>query len=386
MYLKQKGYDPKTPFVSAFAAYQGFGSFANPHPHIHAIVKDALSISDKDNAQETHHQLDTDLLCQCTRETFLARLTRDGYLSTEDQSNMLTWENSGFNVHLTDIIEPKRIGAVIRYMLRAPYDSKRFRYDGERLVITPPKGSDRPTEILSATEAVYRIVSLIPAPRIHRSRAWGILAHKIRFLSSNKQQSTTGAQGRYRKPRYRDLLQRLVKVDPMCCDICNEELRRQVVDDDVAAHGSLDDLTMPTHRMICFNIDDWLQGCECPEPYVATSDDDELPTTDFDIVDETPIDDVPLILVGSGEDSPADQAPPKAKNAACKSLAARDPPSLHQCQSDTDRLALLRRLRKQTEEILTGIRNRLGTKEDGVGMSENTANTAKSLSKRQSRP
>jgi hypothetical protein len=157
----------------------------------------------------------------------------------------------------------------------------------------------------------------------------------------------------------------------MICDICHEELQRQVVDDDIVAHASLDDIKLPTHRLVCFNIDDWLRGDACPQPHVAAGEPDEVdpPPTDFDIVDYIPEDDVPLVLVDDVDTADVRPLTAPAKSPTTKSLAARDPPTEHQGKK-INRRALLEHLRKEADDILAGSRSGRRTTGDGEASSK----------------
>ena len=94
------------------------------------------------------------------------------------------------------------------------------------------------------------------------------------------------------------------------------------------------------------------------------------PPTDFDIVDDVPEDDVPLILVDNVAKDDVWSMRLPAKPPASKSLAARDPPT--ECQDKTtNRHALLERLRKQADEILAGSRSRRSAKGESEASSKN---------------
>jgi len=94
---------------------------------------------------------------------------------------MLTWEHSGFNVHLSDRISNEGLRDSLEYLFRPAYSVGRLKYDGRRLIIFPLKGSSSPPQILSPFEAISRLLKLIRPPRIHRHRAWGKWARNIRF-------------------------------------------------------------------------------------------------------------------------------------------------------------------------------------------------------------
>jgi hypothetical protein len=95
---------------------------------------------------------------------------------------MLAFKHSGFSVNAGVRIEAQdRVGLerLLRYCARAPFALERLRQRGAELVYHWPKpqsGGKQADLVLSPLELIERIAALVPPPRTHRHRYYGVLA------------------------------------------------------------------------------------------------------------------------------------------------------------------------------------------------------------------
>ena len=107
---------------------------------------------------------------------------RSGLIEPDDVREMLAWENSGFSLDAA-----VRVGAhdraglerLLRYCARPPFALERLELiDAERVVYRLPKPQRDGTTALTLTplELIEHLAALIPPPRLHRHRYYGVLA------------------------------------------------------------------------------------------------------------------------------------------------------------------------------------------------------------------
>ena len=95
---------------------------------------------------------------------------------------MLAFKHSGFSVNAGVCIQAQdRAGLerLLRYCARPPFALERLRQRGAELVYHCPKpqsGGKQADLVLSPLELIERIAALVPPPRTHRHRYYGVLA------------------------------------------------------------------------------------------------------------------------------------------------------------------------------------------------------------------
>jgi len=98
---------------------------------------------------------------------------------------MLAYKHSGFSVDAGVCIEAQdRAGLerLLRYCARPPFAMERLRKEGANLVYrcakqhSEPAGGKVAELILTPLELIDRIAALVPPPRTHRHRYFGVLA------------------------------------------------------------------------------------------------------------------------------------------------------------------------------------------------------------------
>ncbi len=117
------------------------------------------------------------------RRRLLRSFVRRGLLPSDDARSMAQWEHGGgFSVDASVRIEAADRAdreRLLRYCARPPFALDRLRQlDGERLSYDNPKsgpGGSGP-QILTPLELLDRLAAVVPPPRVHRHRYFGVLA------------------------------------------------------------------------------------------------------------------------------------------------------------------------------------------------------------------
>jgi hypothetical protein len=117
------------------------------------------------------------------RRRLLRALTRRGVLEPENAKEMATWEHGGgFSLDVGTCIEAddrEGLERLLRYCARPALALERLRQlDAEHLVyesVKPGPGGSV-SLLLTPLELISRLAALIPPPRVHRHRYYGVLA------------------------------------------------------------------------------------------------------------------------------------------------------------------------------------------------------------------
>ena len=189
--------------IGAVAFIHRFGSSLNGHVHFHVCALDGVfeDVAGDTDAQSSppgivFHpssrsideaavaQVQTDL-----RRRILRAFVGRGLLESCDAKDMLAYQHSGFSVDAGVLIEAHDRAALerlLRYCARPPFACGRLRKEGADLVYRCAKqhsepGSDkRGAKVdelhLTPLELIARIAALVPPPRTHRHRYFGVLA------------------------------------------------------------------------------------------------------------------------------------------------------------------------------------------------------------------
>ncbi|MDX2506385.1 MAG: transposase [Gammaproteobacteria bacterium] len=173
-----------------------FGSFLNAHPHFHCVIIEGVFIKDSDS-QITFHKLSTlteediQAVQERVRLRVLKSFKRSGLLEDHDVENMKTWNGGGgFSVNGTaHIHENDREGLerLIRYCARPPFALERIQQqpDGSLIYqLNKPLANDQTQLKLTSLELIDKLAALVPPPRIHRHRYYGVLAPNSPFRAS----------------------------------------------------------------------------------------------------------------------------------------------------------------------------------------------------------
>jgi hypothetical protein len=174
--------------LGAVAFIHRFGSSLNPHLHFHCVVIDG--VFEPEPAGGVIFRAATGLAANAiaqvheqVRRRLLRSFVRRGLLAANDARDMAQWgHGGGFSVDASVRIEAAdRAGRerLLRYCARPPVALERLReLDPEHLLYdsAKPGPGGRSPLLLTPLELLDRIAALVPPPRIHRHRYYGVLA------------------------------------------------------------------------------------------------------------------------------------------------------------------------------------------------------------------
>ena len=127
-YLKSSSGD-KDSVPGVVIAVQTFGDFLNFNPHLHVIATDGCFKGDGDFIKSVLPQgKDIEKVFQ---SEVLKMLKKEGKINQFIIDNMLSWENTGFNVYCGEAIyaeEQESIEKLAQYVVRAPISQERMFY------------------------------------------------------------------------------------------------------------------------------------------------------------------------------------------------------------------------------------------------------------------
>ena len=209
--------DPASLHLGAVAFIHRFGSSLNTHVHFHVCVVDGVF---ETVAAPMAQSVDTGAAAQANpqpgpestpqsvifhaatgldegaiatvranvRKRILRAFVARGHLESHDAKDMAAYAHGGgFSVDAGVRIEaPDRAGLerLLRYCARSPFAMDRLKQRGADLVYRCGKGHTEPLQsdkysgelVLTPLELINRIAQLVPPPRTHRHRYYGVLA------------------------------------------------------------------------------------------------------------------------------------------------------------------------------------------------------------------
>ena len=174
--------------TGAVAFIHRFGSALNEHTHFHVVVIDGVFEPDPEQGVRfiAAQAIDADavrVVQTQVRRRILRAFVRRGRIDAQTRKEMEAWDHGGgFSLDASVRIEAddrKGLERLLRYCARPPFAAERLEeLDAQRLLYRLPKpGPDGRTQIiLSPLELIGRIAALVPPPRQHRHRYYGVLA------------------------------------------------------------------------------------------------------------------------------------------------------------------------------------------------------------------
>ncbi len=165
-----------------------FGSALNAHLHYHCCLIDGVFAETDQGLQFFEASALTDEVLERVQETIRKRLlrlfVRKGLLDKEAAEQMRQWSHGGgFSLDAKVRIGPfdrQALERLLRYCARPLFASERLVWleEGERLSyrLPKPRPDGQTTITLTALEFLDLIALLIPPPKRHRLRYFGVLA------------------------------------------------------------------------------------------------------------------------------------------------------------------------------------------------------------------
>ncbi len=174
--------------TGAVAFIHRFGSVLNEHTHFHVVVIDG--VFEPDSAQGVRfiatEALDRDAVRTVQtqiRRRILRAFVRRGRIDVQTRKEMEAWDHGGgFSLDASVRIaanDRPGLERLLRDCARPSFAADRLEeLDAQRLIYHLPKpGPDGRTQIiLSTLELIGRTAALVPPPRQHRHRYYGVLA------------------------------------------------------------------------------------------------------------------------------------------------------------------------------------------------------------------
>ncbi|MFH1435671.1 MAG: transposase [Pseudomonadota bacterium] len=182
---------PRNARIGAVSFIQRFGSSLNEHLHYHSAVTDGVFSENSDGQIEFFEATGLtpqiiEELCETLRRRILRYFVRHGLLDEAAAEAMLAWEHSGFSLDASIRIEDwdrMALERLIRYCARPPFAEGRLQRSGDGTILYLPGDSVQNPGALAMTpvEFLQKLSALIPPPRVHRHRFWGVLAPHSRL-------------------------------------------------------------------------------------------------------------------------------------------------------------------------------------------------------------
>lgn len=178
---------PREARYGAAAFHQRFGAWLNEHPHVHALVTDGV-FAEVGVEVEFHEA--TELTAEKIEEVegrvrrrVLRWLTKRGVLESPEAEDMLEWgHGGGFSVDGSVRLEGwdrQGLERVARYCTRPAFAGERFVLLENGQVayrLAKPTVGGRTLLVMDPLELLDKLAKLIPPPRVHQVRYFGVLA------------------------------------------------------------------------------------------------------------------------------------------------------------------------------------------------------------------
>jgi len=257
--------DQNSLHIGAVAFIHRFGSSLNEHVHFHVCVVDGVfEATEPGVIFHPITEIDADAVAQAQatlRRRILRAFVGRSLLESFDAKEMLAYQHSGFSVNAGVCIEAHDRAALerlLRYCARPPFAMDRLRKEGAALLYRCTKQHSEPTSdkrgakvdelTLTPLELIDRIAALVPPPRTHRHRYFGVLAPNsplrasVTAMAAPAQQVTVQAgqtgtgEGAPTQPEpappkrspayylWAVLIARIYEVFPLVCPMCGGQM------------------------------------------------------------------------------------------------------------------------------------------------------------------
>jgi hypothetical protein len=164
-----------------------FGSALNAHTHFHVCAIDGLFEPDGEGVRfhtaPAPRPDDIEAVQTAIRQRTLRAFQRRGWLERGDRREMEQWHHGGgFSLDASVVIsggDRRGRERLLRYCARPPFAGERLEWiDAQRVRyrLPRPHPDGRSELILSPPELIERVAALVPPPRRHRLRYFGVLA------------------------------------------------------------------------------------------------------------------------------------------------------------------------------------------------------------------
>ncbi|QJQ06565.1 transposase [Undibacterium piscinae] len=254
--------DRKRVQLAACAFIHRFGSSLNRHVHFHICVVDGVfEAVDGDDGDEsgkvTFHalaHLSAEAIAQVQNEAkrrIVRAFVKRGLLDSIDGEVMLLARHGGgFSVDASVCIaadDRAGLERLLRYCARPPFAMERLHRKGQDHLLyhcpKPQSGGKQGDLILTPCEFIAKIAALVPPPRMHRHRYFGVLAPNSPLRAAvtamapmpvtppvapqiaADQEAQTNAKRSPARYLWAKLIARIYEVFPLLCLHCGGQMR-----------------------------------------------------------------------------------------------------------------------------------------------------------------
>lgn len=216
---------------------QTFGDFLGFNPHCHIIISDG-TFDEAGNFRITPYY-DARALEELFRHKLLKMLLNKGAISQWHIDLLMSWQHSGFNVHICEPIaadDRQALEKLAHYIIRCQFSQERMTYLEESGTVIYRSKDGQTTKSFSALDWLAMIISHIPRHGEQMVRYYGWYSNAARGrrrkqgVLDDKTPEITGQEqdtGYRRKCRanWSRLIQKIYGTDPLTCPNCNGTMR-----------------------------------------------------------------------------------------------------------------------------------------------------------------
>jgi DNA-directed RNA polymerase subunit RPC12/RpoP len=250
--------DRKRLQLAACAFIHRFGSSLNMHVHFHICVVDGVfEAIGEDGSEVTFHalaNLSADAIAQVQNEAkrrIVRAFVKRGLLDSIDGEVMLLARHGGgFSVDASVCIaadDRAGLERLLRYCARPPFAMERLHRKGQDHLLyhcpKPQSGGKQGDLIMTPCEFIAKIAALVPPPRTHRHRYFGVLAPNSPLRAavtamapmpvitpdvpppSSDQEEQPNTQRSPARYLWAKLIARIYEVFPLLCLHCGGQMR-----------------------------------------------------------------------------------------------------------------------------------------------------------------
>jgi hypothetical protein len=226
----------------AVAAVQTFGNLLDFHPHVHMLVSWGLFAPDGGYTGMPDVPDDfEDTLAALFQHRVFRMLLDKGAIGEDVVENMLSWQNSGFHVHVGGLLlgaDRRALEAVGEYLVRGPISLERLSLsdDGNRVVLDGGKVHPRHGGSIRIWDPLRFLAELTAhIPGVHEKTViyYGHYSHRVR--GERKKTARLSAVADVTTPEERApahvranwarLIRKVYEVDPLLCPECGGTMK-----------------------------------------------------------------------------------------------------------------------------------------------------------------
>jgi hypothetical protein len=226
-----------TGILAAVEALHSAGDLLAFHPHIHGLFLSGVMMPE---GSFQFMQIDQERLQSIFADKVLLALLAEGLLSEEDIDNMKSWEHSGFNVFVGDLIDradQKRLLFAARYLKKSPISNERLKIiESNRETIieyASYKSNEKRVRTFTPLKFLAELQQHIPDSWEQTTRFLGAYSSRSRGAAKEKHLLESSALNVLPLPEplqkpsanWARLMKRVFELDPLLCPKCGGQMK-----------------------------------------------------------------------------------------------------------------------------------------------------------------